>query len=143
MPAKIPLEIAKKIQELSPQVKSLDLVSLMELEVLDYADWLVSEYTDMCREDAEEESLTSEQFITLFRQCIQESIGEVERSLRDHVFHVVHSAEILFSKFYDYELPEEILSKFYERAHEIIQEHLMKFLKNAKNAHLYITTHTY
>jgi hypothetical protein len=140
MTAKIPIEVAKKIQELSPQVMSLDLVSIMELEVLDYADWVVNEYTDMCREDAEEEALTNEQFSTLFKDCIYESVGEVEKKLRKHVYHVVESARVLFSKFYDYAIPDTILVEYYDRAQKIIHEYLTKFMNNAKNAYIYATS---
>jgi len=142
MSVKIPAEIAKKIQELKPQVLNLDLASIMELEVLDQADWLVSQYTDWCKEEAEEEALTIDHYTEIFRQCIYESIGEIDRQLRDHMHKVFHSARALFSKFYDYSLPEEIVSKFYERAQEIIQEYLTKFINNAKYAQYYATAHT-
>jgi hypothetical protein len=114
MTSRLPPEIAKRIQELSPQVASLDLLKIMELEVLDFADWVVSEFTDICRGN------------------VKECAGEVEELLRDHINRVVESADTLFSKFYNYKLPETLLHRYYERANEILREYLAKFLNGQK-----------
>jgi len=143
MSVKIPPEIAKRIQELKPQVMNLDLFAIMELGVIDYADWIVSDYIDICREEAEEEALTSEQFTESFRNCVYESIGVVEEKIRERIYKIVESATILFSKFFNYELPETLLENYYKRAQEILQEYLMKFIKSPQNPQLYVTTSSY
>jgi hypothetical protein len=107
MTSRLPPEIAKRIQELSPQVASLDLLGIMELEVLDFVDWAFSE---LCRGNV--------------RECAE----EVEELVRVHINEVVDSADTLFSKFFNYELPESLLSRFYERANEILREYFAKFL---------------
>jgi hypothetical protein len=102
MPVKIPIEVLEKIRELEPQVKNLDLVELMALEVLDTADFFVSE-------------------------CLYENEEILKKWIYIDASEVFESARRLFSKFYDYNIPEEIVARFNRRVEEIVQEAVKRY----------------
>jgi len=102
VPAKIPPEIAKKIKKLEDKVKSIDLVEIMALEVLDYADFLVSE-------------------------CIHNNEEALAEWIYQHANKVLDSADRLFAKFYNYWLPEEVVDKFFEKVDKIVEKMVKKF----------------
>jgi hypothetical protein len=96
MPARIPAEVLQKILQLEPYVKQLDLVELMALEVLDNADFFVSE-------------------------CFYENEEVLKKWIYIDANEVFESARRLFSKFYDYEMPEWITANFNRRVEEIVK----------------------
>jgi hypothetical protein len=96
MPAKIPIEVLEKIQKLAPQVMNIDLVELMALEVLDTADFFVSE-------------------------CLYSNEDTLKKWIYIDANEVFESARTLFEKFYDYNFPSEITEKFNKRVEEIVK----------------------
>jgi adenylate kinase family enzyme len=109
MPAKIPAEILEKIRELSPQIKNLDLVELMALEVLDTADFYVSE-------------------------CLYPDEETLKKWIYNNALEAYESARRLFEKFYDYNMPEWIAEKFNRRVEEIVQKAVKRYRE--KCAHI-------
>jgi hypothetical protein len=122
--------------KLREQVEKLDLYGIMILQVLDFADWLVEDYAKWCREEAEKKSrekpyLGKSYFSKLFANCIYDTAKEVEKEIRNHIITVYESAKTLFDIFYDYELPSEIIQRYFEKTEEIVREALKTYVQNA------------
>jgi hypothetical protein len=123
MTAKIPLVVKKELYE---KVKDLDIYELMLLSIRDHADWLVTEYTRICREEAKAKSRESKaDYSTLFTQCLYESREEVEKLLYAYIYDVYEAAITLFGVFYNYRLPEN--PEFNRKVEEIVRETLSLF----------------
>jgi hypothetical protein len=110
MPAKIPIEVLEKIHKLAPQVKNIDLVELMALEVLDTADFFVSE-------------------------CLYNNEETLKKWIYIYASEVYESARRLFEKFYDYNMPEWIAEKFNRRVEEIVKEAVKKYTQKCAPLH--------
>jgi len=128
MSIKVLLEQTKT--KLESQVRNLDLYELMILQVLDHADWLVTEYRRICEEEAKKRALGEADYYKLFKQCIYESIGEVDKMLQDYVLEVYNSANTLFNIFYNYSLPDELTQKYFAKADEIVREAIKTYISS-------------
>jgi hypothetical protein len=113
--------------KLENQVKSINIYDLMILELLDHADWLVTEFTKICREKAEEKAnRDKDAFNYLFKTCLYETKDWIRQELEKRVKRIADSAILLFTKFYNYELRYN-LGEFYTKAKEIINEAVKQF----------------
>jgi len=124
----ITIEHAKNfIEKVRKLVESIDLYELMLVEILDYADWLVREYTRDCKEYAEKKSRKNHDlFNALYITCLYQSKNQLKEELTQHVDRVVESAITLFGVYYNFQLPrgEE---EFYKTVDKIVKEALTKF----------------
>jgi dihydroxyacetone kinase-like predicted kinase len=119
------------IQRLIEQVKKLDLYEIMLLNIRDHADWVITEFTRICREEAEEKSRGNiDDYVTLFNQCLYESRDEVKKMLYSFVHNLIEATNMLFGIFYNYDLPpatEREKEEFYRKIDEIIQDALRRY----------------
>jgi hypothetical protein len=124
MTANIPLVVKK----LYKKVKDIDVYELMLLSIRDHADWLVTEYRRICREEAKAKSRGEADYYTLFTQCLYESTEEVKKMLYTYIHDVYESVVRLFGVFYNYELPEN--PEFNRKVEEIVWETLRALTPN-------------
>jgi DNA repair ATPase RecN len=117
--------------KLKEQVKNIDILELMLLQVLDHADFLIGDYIKWCREKAEELSQGKIDASRIYTRCIYVTVKDIEKELRDYVKEVYNSADTLFAIYYNYWLPEELTKKYYEKAEGIILETIKTYLEKA------------
>jgi flagellar motor switch/type III secretory pathway protein FliN len=116
--------------KLIDQVKNLNIYDLMLLNIIDDADWLVTEFTKMCREDVEKKNpRTLEEYQFLLNQCLYETKPEVKKLLEMSIGSIIQSAEELFEIFFNYQLTDLISAneEFHRKINEIKREALKMY----------------
>jgi len=132
MSATTSIELEKRIKSLADQVRSLDLYTIMELEMQGQADFIVNETMKECREYAEKMVKKHQlDYSTSYRECIHHNIQDVVKELYEHYEKVVSAVETLFTNYFNNNEFLEMREKFYPKAQEIIHNALVRLLLNS------------
>jgi hypothetical protein len=114
--------------KLKEQLKNVDLFEIMLLEILDFTDVLITDYTRWCREEAEKKARGHQELFNIkYVTCLSETKDELKRSILLHAEHVEQAGDLLFKIFYDYEFPPEKLQEFWLKVNEIIKQALNEY----------------
>jgi hypothetical protein len=113
------------LQKIKEQLKSIDVYELMLVEIEDYANWLVNDIMNECREYAEEKARGDKGYFNIyFNTCLHKGRQYLKEDLVKHAGEVYESAKTLFGAFIEFkpEKDDELLVK----VDEIIQNALKK-----------------
>jgi hypothetical protein len=114
--------------KLENQLKNIDVFEIMLLEVLDYADWIVTEFKKICREEAEKKARGDQDaFNIFFNHCLYKTKDEIRENMVKHIFAVQQAGELLFEIFYNYDFPAEKEKEFLMKANEIVKQALNEY----------------